>query len=348
MFIRTVTFFVNTYRRDLSIDISRREIKEAFEEYEVYNIRLSISPPRSIEELHERLKEMLKLDFDYFGGIGSIGVNDLSVEIIKALKHDDRLTGFISVESIEESIEAARLVKEHLYRDTAAARLLIGINPPRFSPYLPYSFVLDPSIDIGFSVAINRVADLREVASRDLGELREAIVKILSKHIPRIEALSKRLEREIDAKYLGIDVSLAPMPGIKDESVGELLYNITGSTHGILPYIYFINKTLDDLPIVFSRVGYNRVMTPLGEDHKLAELAREGSLTLDTLKARSSVCSTGIDVVPIEKDLVEAIVADTISIGMAQKKPIGARLIPWDAGEEVDLGAIGSAPVLTR
>jgi len=275
MFIRTVTFFVNTYRRDLSIDISRREIKEAFEEYEVYNIRLSISPPRSIEELHERLKEMLKLDFDYFGGIGSIGVNDLSVEIIKALKHDDRLTGFISVESIEESIEAARLVKEHLYRDTAAARLLIGINPPRFSPYLPYSFVLDPSIDIGFSVAINRVADLREVASRDLGELREAIVKILSKHIPRIEALSKRLEREIDAKYLGIDVSLAPMPGIKDESVGELLYNITGSTHGILPYIYFINKTLDDLPIVFSRVGYNRVMTPLGEDHKLAELARE-------------------------------------------------------------------------
>ena len=216
------------------------------------------------------------------------------------------------------------------------------MNPPRFSPYLPYSFINDPAIKYGFSIAINRVADLKEaIDDTSYKGVQEAVYLTL----PKIAYPVHEIASHLDLAYLGLDISLAPIPGVKEESVGELLMRLS-DVDGALAYIYTINKALRSYPIVAPLVGYNRVMTPLGEDHVLAQLASEGRITLDTLKARSSVCSTGVDVVPVLSSKVSGVIADTTAIGLYKKEPLGARLIPRDKKELVDLGAIGAAPVL--
>ncbi|GEM_PF-5130461 len=354
--VRTITVFFNTslYPTNRSPErlrafvskINIERLKRPFEKagIEVYNVRLSISPPRTKEELEGILKIIEEAPFDYFGGFGTFGVNGLTRTLPSVLRSDERVTAFISVESLEEAIKASDVVLE-LKNDVSAARLLVGVNPPRFSPYLPYSFIRDPAISYGLSIAINRVSDLRDaIENNSYEEVKRAVFVTL----PKVAYPIHEIAQKLDVPYMGIDVSLAPMPGVKEESVGALLSDLSSSVDGMLSYIYTLNEAIKEYPLVAPLVGYNRVMTPLGEDHVLARLAEEGKLTVDTLKARSAVCSTGVDVVPILYYKVTGTIVDTIAIGLSQRKTIGARVIPRDKKESVDLGAIGKAPVLRR
>jgi uncharacterized protein (UPF0210 family) len=86
----------------------------------------------------------------------------------------------------------------------------------------------------------------------------------------------------------------------------------------------------------------------------MIDAARGGYLTLEKLEAMTAVCSVGLDMIAIPgdtpADVICAIIADEISIGVVNNKTTAARLIPAfgkKVGDEIEFGGLlGSAPVM--
>jgi uncharacterized protein (UPF0210 family) len=92
-------------------------------------------------------------------------------------------------------------------------------------------------------------------------------------------------------------------------------------------------------------------MLPVLEDQVLADRAVEGRYGISELLLYSSVCGTGLDVVPISGDTPAPDLADTIgdvaALAARYEKPLSARLFPVpgkSVGETVDF----ENPFLTR
>ncbi len=79
-----------------------------------------------------------------------------------------------------------------------------------------------------------------------------------------------------------------------------------------------------------------------------------GALSLEKLEAMTAVCSVGLDMIAVPGDTSEAvicgIIADEISIGVANTKTTAVRIIPAygkSAGDSVEFGGLlGYAPVM--
>ena len=83
-------------------------------------------------------------------------------------------------------------------------------------------------------------------------------------------------------------------------------------------------------------------MLPVLEDPVLAQRAVEGRFGISELLLYSSVCGTGLDVVPLpgdtQVDALAAIVSDVAALATKYRKPLSARLFPVPgkrAGERV-------------
>ena len=80
-----------------------------------------------------------------------------------------------------------------------------------------------------------------------------------------------------------------------------------------------------------------------------------GSLGIEKLEAVTSICSVGLDMVPVPGDTSVATLAglmgDELAIGVMNNKTTAARLIPVPgkkAGDVVNWGGLfGSSPILT-
>ncbi|MBQ5972763.1 MAG: DUF711 family protein, partial [Oscillospiraceae bacterium] len=93
---------------------------------------------------------------------------------------------------------------------------------------------------------------------------------------------------------------------------------------------------------------------PVSEDAGMVRAAESGALTVDKLEAMTAVCSVGLDMIAVPGDtpaeVLSAIIADEISIGVVNNKTTAVRLIPaWGraAGERVVFGGLwGEAPIM--
>ncbi|MBX6377572.1 MAG: DUF711 family protein, partial [Clostridia bacterium] len=100
--------------------------------------------------------------------------------------------------------------------------------------------------------------------------------------------------------------------------------------------------------------GLSGAFIPVSEDRGLADAAAAGSLSLEKLEAMTSVCSVGIDMVAIPgdtpPDLIAALIADEMAIGVVNGKTTAVRVIPVPGrgpGDRVVFGGLlGEAPVL--
>jgi uncharacterized protein (UPF0210 family) len=92
-------------------------------------------------------------------------------------------------------------------------------------------------------------------------------------------------------------------------------------------------------------------MLPVLEDPVLARRAAEGRFGLRDLLLFSTVCGTGLDVVPLPgdtpSDVLARVIADMAALATRLRKPLSARLFPVPgkkAGEDIAL----DDPHLTR
>jgi uncharacterized protein (UPF0210 family) len=86
----------------------------------------------------------------------------------------------------------------------------------------------------------------------------------------------------------------------------------------------------------------------------MIDAAAVGALTLEKLEAMTAVCSVGLDMIAVPGDTpastICGIIADEISIGVANTKTTAVRIIPAygkTVGESVEFGGLlGYAPIM--
>ena len=86
----------------------------------------------------------------------------------------------------------------------------------------------------------------------------------------------------------------------------------------------------------------------------MIEAASSGALSIEKLEAMTAVCSVGLDMIAVPgdttEDVISALIADEISIGVANTKTTAVRVIPAygkKAGDSVSFGGLlGQAPVM--
>jgi hypothetical protein len=155
-----------------------------------------------------------------------------------------------------------------------------------------------------------------------------------------------------------VDLSLAPTPQIGD-SVGEILQALgierigaPGSTAAVAMLNDAVKK--GGLFASSSVGGLSGAFIPVCEDAALASAVASGSLVIEKLEAMTSVCSVGLDMVPIPGDTpaetIAALMADEMAIGVINNKTTATRLIPipgGKAGELVEFGGLfGASPIM--
>jgi len=150
------------------------------------------------------------------------------------------------------------------------------------------------------------------------------------------EAIARRTRRS----YLGIDTSPAPGP---DASIGEVIETLTGAPFGSASTLRACANITDVLKnLQVKTCGYSGLMLPVLEDKILAKRAVEGRYGISELLLYSSVCGTGLDVVPLPGDSsaesLAPVIGDVAALSAKYQKPLSARLFPIPgrkAGEAV-------------
>jgi len=138
-----------------------------------------------------------------------------------------------------------------------------------------------------------------------------------------------QLAKQQGRRYLGIDLSPAPGP---DASIGAAIEQLTGVPFGApstLAGCAVITDALQQLGI--QKCGYSGLMLPVLEDKVLAQRAVEDRFGVAELLLYSSVCGTGLDVVPLAGDTpiesLTAVIADMAALANKYQKPLSARLL---------------------
>ncbi len=206
-------------------------------------------------------------------------------------------------------------------------RFAAAANVPAGTPFFPVAVHDGPS-----SLAVG--IEMAGLVGEAFTEARGA-ADVTARARVTIEAALRDVERLADASvanerrtYIGIDPSPAPS---KDRSIGAAIEKISGApfgSPGTLRACAMITDVLRSLGTLTC--GYSGLMLPVLEDPVLAQRAGEGRYGVQDLLLFSSVCGTGLDVVPVPADTpvetLAAIVTDVASLSVKLHKPLSARL----------------------
>ena len=263
--------------------------------------------------------------------------------------------------------EMGRVIKKAAYltKDEGSigcAKLVVFSNVPEDNPFMAGAFhgVGEPEtvINVGVSgpgvvrAAVERAGDC------DLATLAE-IIKRTAFKITRVgQLVANEASARLGVPFGIVDLSLAPTPAVGDsvahilEAMGLACCGGAGTTAALA----MLNDAVKKGGVMASNHvgGLSGAFIPVSEDAGMVDAVRAGVLKLDKLEAMTAVCSVGLDMIAIPGDtpeeVISAIIADEISIGVANNKTTACRLIPaygLKAGDEVSFGGLlGAAPVM--
>jgi hypothetical protein len=210
---------------------------------------------------------------------------------------------------------------------------------PAGTPFFPAAW---HSGSPGFSLGLESAGLVHEAFSSltENTAAQSRLRTIMELALKPLEALATELAGRTGYRYTGIDTS--PAPGLQC-SISEAIEQLTGTPFGspsTLTACAAITGVLKELDL--KTCGYNGLMLPLLEDRGLAQRAAEGRFGLAELLLYSSVCGTGLDVIPLpgatSVETLQAIISDVASLSVRLQKPLSARLLPVpdkQAGEPV-------------
>lgn len=181
----------------------------------------------------------------------------------------------------------------------------------------------------------------------DIREAKALLRTDLQNAFEPIEEIGVKLAQENGLKYGGIDVSPAPGP---EASIGRAIETLTGSPFGsasTLAACGTITDVLNSLSV--KKCGFSGLMLPVIEDPVLAARAIENRYGISELLLYSSVCGTGLDVVPLPGDIspekLAGILTDVAALALKYNKPLSARVMPVP-GKKAGDAVTFSHPVL--
>ena len=339
-----------------------------------------LSPDGYIRLAHTLQKAAETLGINFIGGYSALvhkGMTESDKRLIesipRALAETELLCSSVNVATTKAGInmDAIRLMGG-VIRDTAyrtrdrqsigCAKLVVFANVPEDNPFMAGAFhgVGEPECVINVGVSGPGVVSsaIRRAGPCDLSELADVIKKTAFK-ITRVgQLVAHEAAKALDVPFGIVDLSLAPTPAIGD-SVAQILENMglesTGA-HGTTAALAMLNDAVKKGGVMASSHvgGLSGAFIPVSEDAGMIAAVERGSLSLEKLEAMTAVCSVGLDMIAIPGDTTEdvicGIIADEISIGVANTKTTAVRLIPAygkKPGDRVEFGGLlGYAPVI--
>ncbi|HEX3086072.1 MAG TPA: DUF711 family protein [Pyrinomonadaceae bacterium] len=209
------------------------------------------------------------------------------------------------------------------FRFAAAANVTPG-------PFFPVAYHRGP---VGFSIGLETPRLLQQAFEqangiKDIVDAQQKLLKLLDAELGPVERLAEEISQNERREYFGIDTSPAPS---KDASIGAAIEAFTHAPFGASSTLLAcaaITEVLKSLKIKIC--GYSGLMLPVLEDPVLATRAAEGRYTVRELLLYSSVCGTGLDVVPLPGDTstadLAALISDVAALSSKLRKPLAARL----------------------
>lgn len=305
------------------------------------------------------------------------GSRDLLESLPAILSQTKRVCASVNVATSRAGINMdAVLILGHKLREIAAAtadqsgfgcaKLVIFANAPEDNPFMAGAYLGEGAPDKVIHIGVSGPGVVKRALERLLAAHPDCTLNEIAEEIKstafRITRVGELIGREV-AVRLGVsfgicDLSLAPTPKVGD-SVGEILtlmgierLGAPGSTAALALMNDAVKK--GGLFASSSVGGLSGAFVPVMEDVALAAAAEAGSLTLERLEAMTSVCSVGLDMIPLPGETdpytLAAIIADEMAIGVYNNKTTAARLIPVpgkQAGERVSFGGLfGESVVL--
>jgi len=320
------------------------------------------------------------LGINFIGGFGAlvqkgctVGDNALIESIPYALAETERVCSSVNVASTKAGInmdaiqrmgdiivKTAELTAD---RDSiGCAKFVVFANVPEDNPFMAGAFhgVSEPEcvVSVGVSGPGAVASAIQRTGDCDLTALAETVKKTAFK-ITRVgQLVALEASKRLDVPFGIVDLSLAPTPAIGD-SVAHILENMgleTCGCPGTTAALALLNDAVKKGGVMASSHvgGLSGAFIPVSEDAGMIHAARIGALTLEKLEAMTAVCSVGLDMIAIPGDTPAAticgIIADEISIGVANTKTTAVRVIPAvgkKVGDEVVFGGLlGSAPIM--
>jgi uncharacterized protein (UPF0210 family) len=361
--IRTVTAFVRldcaNYQAQVADALKMlRAAKSAFTSagYTVETIRITtqpfpeftkgLTPEQTLEFFHAYDKLAQKEDFTPDIGPAMVKDSDDPQEadlLARILAETQTINGFVVVaddagihwNGVHAAARVIKYLEEHTEHSEGNFHFAAGAFPPAVAPFFPVSHTSDAGH--GFAIGMESANIVQQVFANGKGDLNSSfnslgdqLTAALGAQAKKIEEIAHGVAKSTGWKYQGID--LTPVP-LKDISIGaafeSLLHGEIGSP-GSLSAAYTITTAVKRIPV--QQAGYSGLMLPVLEDSLLAKRWEAGAISRDSIMSYSSVCSTGLDAIPLPGDIsvheIESIIGDMASLAVKWHKPLSARLLP--------------------
>ena len=338
------------------------------------------SPETFLKLAHTLQRAATTLGINFIGGFSALvhkgmtqGDRNLISVIPEALAQTNTVCSSVNVATTKAGInmDAIRLMGStikraaYLTRDNnsmGCAKLVVFANVPEDNPFMAGAFhgVGEPDsvINVGVSGPGVVAAAIRRAGDCDLSELAEIVKKTAFK-ITRVgQLVANEAAQRLNTPFGIIDLSLAPTPAIGD-SVAHILEEMgleSCGAHGTTACLALLNDAVKKGGVMASSHvgGLSGAFIPVSEDAGMIAAVERGALSLEKLEAMTAVCSVGLDMIAVPGDTSEeiicGIIADEISIGVANTKTTAVRVIPAygkGVGESIDFGGLlGTAPIM--
>ena len=340
----------------------------------------AISPEGYLKVAHTLEKAAQQVGINFIGGFSALvqkgmtkGAENLISIIPEALAETNIVCSSVNVASTKAGInmdavaEMGRVIKRAAYltkdnNSIGCAKLVVFANVPEDNPFMAGAFhgIGEPEcvINVGVSGPGVVASAIRRAGDCDFSHLADVIKKTAFK-ITRVgQLVACEASKRLDVPFGIIDLSLAPTPAIGD-SVAHILEGMgleSCGCHGTTAALAMLNDAVKKGGVMASSHvgGLSGAFIPVSEDAGMIAAVEKGSLTLEKLEAMTAVCSVGLDMIAIPGDtsaeVISGIIADEISIGVANTKTTAVRVIPAygkSVGDRVDFGGLlGYSPII--
>jgi uncharacterized protein (UPF0210 family) len=319
-----------------------------------------------------------KANIDFLGGFGAMVQKGMTAadktlidSIPSALAATKRICAFLNLASTAAGINVSAIEKYgHTLKELArrtkdgigCAKIAVFANVPEDNPFMAGAHHGIGEPDFSLNIGISGPGVVRSVVAQnpdcDLTQLSEVIKRTVFKITRAGELIGRDIAQMMKIDFGIVDISLASTTSAGDsvaeiiEAMGVKQMGLPGSTAALALLIDAVKK---GGAMASGNVGgLSGTFIPISEDDGMIRAVSAGSLNLEKLEALTSVCSVGLDMFAVPgntpADVLSAIIADELAIGVVNSKTTGVRVIPVPGAKPGDIvhfgGLLGSAPVM--
>ena len=357
----------------------------------IINKRISLTPAAIIggsldRDGYVRLAKTLDkaakaVGVNFIGGFGALvqkGMSKGDIELIKslpeALTTTDVVCSSVNVGSTRSGINMdavlmlGKTIKDIAYnsrddQSLGCAKFVVFSNVPEDNPFMAGAFhgvgENECCINVGVSGPGVVASAVKNAKGKDFSYLSDTIKKTAFKVTRMGQLVATEASKRLGVPFGIVDLSLAPTPAVGD-SVAHILEAMgleRCGAHGTTAALAMLNDAVKKGgSMASSHVGgLSGAFIPVSEDQGMIDAVNCGALTIEKLEAMTCVCSVGLDMIAIPGDtpseIISAIIADEVAIGVINNKTTAVRIIPAygkTVGDSVEFGGLlGYAPIMS-